>query len=292
MKVYIDGKFVDEDDACISIFDYGFLYGYGIFEDIRAYNGRIFRLNEHLDRLWLSAKCINLPISASKKEIEKLIIKTLLINNLLNSYIKLIITKGSADNSNIHSNKYIKDSSIIIITNFIKLYDDNVYENGVKISTSFARKQSRDLLTSNVKSLNQLDNVIVKENVFKNGFFETIILNKNGCVIGCSNNNIFFIKEGILYTPSKSEISIVGITRNIVIELAKNKLKISVKETRVSIYDIYMSDECFFTSTFSEIIPVIMVDSNQIANGNPGHITLKLIKEFKNFSNLTGTPII
>jgi branched-chain amino acid aminotransferase len=291
MKVYIDGNFVDEDDASISIFDYGFLYGYGIFEEIRAYNGRIFRLNEHLDRLWLSAKCINILLSVSKKEIEKLVIKTLLVNNLFTSYIKLIITKGS-DALDIHSNKYIKKPSIIIITNFIKLYDDSVYENGVKITTSFIRKQCCDLLTSNIKSLNQLDNAVIKENVLKNGFFETLIFDKNGCVVGCNNNNIFFIKDGILYTPSKSEISIIGITRNVIIELAKNKLKISVKEIRVSIYDIYISDECFITSTFSEIVPVVMVDSKQIANGIPGCITLKLIKEFKNFSNLTGTPII
>ncbi|MDR0956713.1 MAG: branched-chain-amino-acid transaminase [Endomicrobium sp.] len=290
MKVYIDGRLVDKENAKISVLDHGLLYGDGIFEGIRAYNGRVFRLKEHLERLWSSAKAINLAVPIQKKEIEKAIIKTLLANKLSEAYIRLIVTRGCGDLS-IDPKNCTMSPSLIIIASSVSLYPEEFYINGMEVITTCIRRIRQDSLSPNVKSLNYLNNILAKMQATKSGVMEAIMLNAEGYVVECTSDNIFLVKDDIVYTPSASDGALMGITRDTVIELAKNKLKIPVKEERISVYDVYTADECFLTGTAAEVIPVIAVDSRQILDGKPGKITLKLIEEFKSLTRLTGIPI-
>ncbi|MDR3125080.1 MAG: branched-chain-amino-acid transaminase [Endomicrobium sp.] len=290
MKVYLDGELVKREDAKISVFDHGLLYGDGIFEGIRAYNDRLFRLKEHLERLWASAKAINLAIPITRKEMEKAIIKTLLANKLSDAYIRLIVTRGCGD-LELDPNKHISTPSIIIITDNTSLYPKEVYEKGMEVTTVSTRRMTQDSLSPNIKSLNYLNNILAKMQAARNGVMEAIMLNSQGYVAECTSNNIFIIKNDSLLTPPAYEGALIGITREAIIELAKNKLRIPVKQERISLYDVYTADECFLTGTATEVIPVVSVDSRQIADAKPGSITLKLIKEFKNLVSLTGIPI-
>jgi branched-chain amino acid aminotransferase len=290
MKIYLDGKLVEKEDAKISVFDHGLLYGDGIFEGIRVYNGRVFRLKEHLNRLWSSAKAINIKIPIQQEDMEKAVIKTLLANKLCDAYIRLVVTRGSGD-LGLDPRKCIAPPSIIIITDSISLYPEELYEKGIDVITVSTRRIKQDSLSPNIKSLNYLNNILAKMEAIRSGGMEAIMLNAEGYVVECTGDNIFLIKAGVLYTPPGSEGALIGITRDAVIELAKNKLKIPVREERISIYNVYTSDECFLTGTAAEIIPVVSADSREIADGKPGKTTVKLIKEFKNLTRLTGTPI-
>ena len=290
MKIYLDGKLVEKEDAKISVFDHGFLYGDGIFEGIRAYNGRVFRLKEHLDRLWSSAKAINLTIPITKSEMEKAVIKTLLINKQTDAYIRLVITRGCGD-LGMDPKKCHMPPSVIIITDKISLYPDELYEKGGEVITASTRRTRPDSFSPNVKSLNYLNNIMAKMEATRAGVMEAIMLNSEGYVAECTGDNIFIVKNGILYTPPASEGALIGITRDAVIELGKNKLKIPVKEERLTIYNVYTADEAFLTGTAAEIIPVVCADSREIGDGKPGKITAKLIKEFKALTRLTGVPI-
>ncbi|MDR3071370.1 MAG: branched-chain-amino-acid transaminase [Endomicrobium sp.] len=288
MKIYLDGIFVEKEDAKISVFDHGLLYGDGVFEGIRAYNGRIFRLKEHLERLWSSAKAINLTISIGQKEMEKAVIKTLIVNKFLDAYIRLIVTRGSGS---LGLSPKGCVPSIIIIADHISLYPEESYDKGMEVVTVSTRKIRQDSLSPNIKSLNYLNNVLARMQAIKSGAMEAVMLNAEGYVVECSGDNIFLVKKGILYTPSSTDGALIGITRDAVMEIARNKLKLTVKEERISTYDVYTAAECFLTGTAAEIIPVIAVDSRQIADGKPGNITLELMKEFKNLTRSTGTPI-
>jgi branched-chain amino acid aminotransferase len=290
MKVYIDGQLVDKSDAKISVFDHGLLYGDGVFEGIRAYNGRVFRLNEHLDRLWASAKAINLTIPIVQKDMEKAVLKTFLANKLNDGYIRLIVTRGIGD-LGLDPKNCTEPPSIIIIVSDISLYPEELYEKGMEVVSVCIRRVKQDSLSPNIKSLNYLNNILAKMAATKSGVMEAIMLNAEGYVVECSGDNIFIVKDDILYTPSSSEGALIGITRDAVIELAKNKLKIPVKEERISLYSVYTADECFLTGTAAEIIPVVCVDGRSIDGGKPGKTTAKLIKEFKNLTRLTGTPV-
>jgi branched-chain amino acid aminotransferase len=289
MKVFFDGKLIEKKDAKVSVFDHGFLYGDGIFEGVRAYNGRVFRLKEHLERLWASAKAINLEIPIHKKEMEKALIKTLLANKLNDAYIRLIVTRGCGDLGLDPRNS--SKPSIIIITDKIKIYSEEFYEKGMEVVTVSTRRIRQDSLSPNIKSLNYLNNILAKMQALKSGVAEAIMLNAEGYVVECSADNIFIVKNEILYTPSGSEGALIGITRDAVIELAKNKSKIPVKEGRISLYDVYTADECFLTGTAAEVVPVVAVDSRTIGDGKPGKITSNLIKEFKSLARSSGTPI-
>jgi branched-chain amino acid aminotransferase len=289
MKIFFDGKLVEKKDAKVSVFDHGFLYGDGIFEGIRAYNGRVFRLKEHLERLWASAKAINLEIPIHKKEMEKALMKTLLANKLNDAYIRLIVTRGCGDLGLDPRNS--AKPSIIIIVDKIKIYPEEFYEKGMEVVTVSTRRIKQDSLSPNIKSLNYLNNILAKMQAVKSGVAEAIMLNAEGYVVECSADNIFIVKNEILYTPSGSEGALIGITRDAVIELAKNKSKIPVKEGRISLYDVYTADECFLTGTAAEVVPVVALDSRTIGDGKPGKITNKLIKEFKSLARSSGTPI-
>jgi branched-chain amino acid aminotransferase len=290
MKVYLDGELVKKEDAKISVFDHGLLYGDGIFEGIRAYNDRLFRLKEHLERLWASAKAINLSVPITRKEMEKAIIKTLLANKLSDAYIRLIVTRGCGD-LGLDPDRCTTPPSIIIITDNISLYPKELYEKGMEVVTVSTRRMTQDSLSPNIKSLNYLNNILAKMQATRNGVMEAVMLNSQGYVAECTGDNIFIVKNDILLTPPASEGALIGITRETIIEFAKNKLKIPVKEERISLYDVYTADECFLTGTVAEVIPIVSVDSRQIADAKPGAITVKLIKEFKSLVRLTGTPI-
>ncbi|MDR2457106.1 MAG: branched-chain-amino-acid transaminase [Clostridiales Family XIII bacterium] len=289
MKIFFDGKLVEKKDAKVSVFDHGFLYGDGIFEGIRAYNGRVFRLKEHLERLWASAKAINLEIPIHKKEMEKVLIKTLLANKLNDAYVRLIVTRGCGDLGLDPRNS--AKPSIIIIADEIKIYPEEFYDRGMEVVTVSTRRIRQDSLSPNIKSLNYLNNILAKMQAVKSGVAEAIMLNAEGYVVECSADNIFIVKNEILYTPSGSDGALIGITRDAVIELAKNKSKIPVKEGCLSLYDVHTADECFLTGTAAEVVPVVAVDSRTIGDGKPGKITNKLIKEFKSLARSSGTPI-
>ncbi|MCL1972025.1 MAG: branched-chain-amino-acid transaminase [Endomicrobia bacterium] len=290
MKIYLDGKLVSKEEAKVSVFDHGLLYGDGIFEGIRAYNGRVFRLKEHLDRLWDSAKAINLTIPITKNEMEKAIIKTLIANKLTEGYIRLVVTRGCGD-LGLDPRKCTEPPSIIIIADKISLYPEELYEKGGEIITAATRRIRPDALSPNVKSLNYLNNIMAKMEATRAGVMEAIMLNSEGYVAECTGDNIFIVKNGVLFTPPASEGALIGITRDAVIELSKNKLRVQVKEERVTTYNVYTADECFLTGTAAEVIPVIKTDSRVIGDGKPGKITAKLIKEFKSLTRLTGVPI-
>ncbi|MDR2772102.1 MAG: branched-chain-amino-acid transaminase [Elusimicrobiota bacterium] len=290
MKIYINGSLVSQEEAKLSVFDHGVLYGDGIFEGIRAYNSRVFRLTEHLDRLWDSAKAIDLTIPISKKEMERAVIDTVLANNLNDAYIRLIVTRGIGD-LGLDPRNCIAPPSIVIIADAIELYPQDMYEKGLEVITASTRRIRSDSLSPNIKSLNYLNNILAKMEAVKAGLVEAIMLNGNGYVVECTGDNIFIIKHGILKTPPVSAGALEGITRNAVIELAKNRFSIPVREELFTMYDVYTADECFLTGTAAEVIPVVCADSRQIADGKPGKTTAILIEGFKVLARSSGTPI-
>jgi len=289
MKIYLDGKFLEKQDAVVSVFDHGLLYGDGVFEGIRAYNGRVFRLGEHIDRLWDSAKAIALCIPMTKSEMEKIVLETLKINKLDDAYIRLVITRGTGD-LGLDPAKCPKPT-IFVIADKISLYPEELYTNGLEVITVATRRTTPDVLSPNIKSLNYLNNIMAKLEAKRAGVLEAIMLNSNGYVAECSGDNIFAIKNGIVTTPPAYAGALKGVTRNAAIELLRNKLKVEVNEDMLTTYDLYCADECYLTGTAAEVIPVVKIDGRIIGDGKPGKLTGKLIKEFKNLTRTTGVPI-
>jgi len=289
MKIYLDGKLVEKEEAKLSVFDHGLLYGDGVFEGIRAYNGRVFRLREHLDRLWNSARAIVLSVPITKKEMEAAIIETLSANKLRDAYIRVVVTRGTGDLGldPLKCNK----ATVFIIADKIKLYPEETYTHGLEVITATTRRNVPDALNPCIKSLNYLNNIMAKIEANRAGVAEAIMLNANGYVAECTGDNIFILKENMLITPPTWAGALEGITRGAVMELAKNKLKLLVKEDLFTTYQLYTADECFLTGTAAEVIPVVKIDGRTIGDGKPGKTTTKLIKEFKELTRLTGVPI-
>uniref|UniRef100_A0A7J2TKJ8 Branched-chain-amino-acid aminotransferase n=1 Tax=Archaeoglobus fulgidus TaxID=2234 RepID=A0A7J2TKJ8_ARCFL len=287
LLVYIDGEFVPEEEAKISIFDHGFLYGDGVFEGIRAYNGRVFRLREHLNRLYDSAKAINLQIPITKEEFERIIIETLRRNKLYDAYIRPIVTRGVGD-LGLDPRKCKKPTIIVIAKPWEKLYG-NLYERGLKAVTVAVRRNPYDALPPNIKSLNYLNNILAKIEANVKGGDEAIFLDKLGFISEGSGDNIFIVKNGVILTPPTIN-SLPGITREVVIEIVK-KLGIPFFERNLSLYDLYTADEVFVTGTAAEIAPIVEVDGRIIGDGKPGKITKKLIEEFEKVTQTEGVPI-
>jgi branched-chain amino acid aminotransferase len=221
---------------------------------------------------------------------QKALIKTLIANKQTEGYIRLIVTRGCGD-LGMDPKKCHGAPSVIIITDTISLYPKELYENGGEVITAATRRMRSDAFSPNVKSLNYLNNIMAKMEATRAGVMEALMLNSEGYVAECTGDNIFLVKNGVLYTPPASEGALIGITRDAVVELAKNKLKIPVREERLTMYNVYTADECFLTGTAAEVIPVVKADSREIGEGKPGKITVKLIKEFKNLTRLTGVPI-
>jgi branched-chain amino acid aminotransferase len=278
MKIYIDGEYYDRADARVSVFDHGLLYGDGVFEGIRIYSGMIFKLKEHIERLYQSAKAILLEIPMSKEEIEKIVLKTVRINEKKNGYIRLVVTRGDGllgiDPTTCNK------PTIIIIVDDIKLYPGEYYKNGIEIITASSRRIPSDCLDPRIKSLNYLNNIMAKLEAKQAGCLEAVMLNTEGFVTECTGDNIFTVKNNELFTPAPYHGALDGITMQTVIEIAQS-LGIKTHETTLTRYDLYNADESFMTGTGAEIIPVIKIDGRVIGNGKPGAITQRLIKRFR-----------
>jgi branched-chain amino acid aminotransferase len=278
MKVYIDREYYDRSDARLSVFDHGLLYGDGVFEGIRIYNGRVFKLKEHIERLYQSATAIFLKIPMKKEDMESAVLDTVRINEKENGYIRLIVTRGEGP-LGIDPTPCKKATIIIIVAN-IQLYPEEYYKNGIEIITASSRRIPSDCLDPRVKSLNYLNNIMAKLEARQAGCLEAVMLNREGVVAECTGDNIFIVKNNELFTPATYHGALDGITMKAVMEIAES-LYIKTYETTLTRYDLYNADECFMTGTGAEIIPVIKIDGRVIGDGKPGAITRKLINSFK-----------
>jgi branched-chain amino acid aminotransferase len=276
-KVYIDGKLYAKDDAKISVYDHGLLYGDGVFEGIRSYGGKVFRMQAHLDRLWFSAKAILLEIPMTKAQMARAIEDTLSANGIQDGYIRVIITRGTGS-LGLDPN-LCGEPKVIIITDSISLYPEELYRQGLEIVTVSVVRNHPAALSPRIKSLNYLNNILAKIEGQKAGCIEALMLNHKGEIAECSGDNIFLIRHGELLTPSMESGILEGITRDAVIELAR-AAGIPVREIPLTKHDVYIADECFLTGTAAEVIPVVKVDSRTIGDGRPGPITCDLIERF------------
>ncbi len=288
MKIYIDGELRDEADAKISVFDHGLLYGDGVFEGIRFYNGRVFKLEEHMDRLYDSAKAICLTIPMSQPDLTQALLDTVRANGERDGYIRLVVTRGVGD-LGLNPNLCPK-GSIIIISAKIKLYPEELYQKGLDIITCATRRVNSAAMSPAVKSLNYLNNIMAKIEALQANAAEALMLNDQGYIAECTADNFFVIKKGILYTPPVSAGNLRGITRGTVLDLAE-ELGIPIKETELTRYDAFVADECFLTGTGAEMVGVVKIDSRVIADGKPGPITQALLEKFRDLTRSTGTPI-
>src|SRR3954471_1404989 len=288
LTIFLDGKFVPESEAKVSVFDHGLLYGDGIFEGIRFYNGRVFRLDEHTDRLWDSARSICLDIPMSKEAMNEALLETVRRNNLRDGYIRQIVTRGVG---NLGLNPaQCSNPSIIIIATTIALYSEEAYRNGLTVVTCATRRTGAAQLNPAVKSLNYLNNVMARIEANLAGADEALMLNEAGNVAECTADNVFVIKKGRIFTPPISAGALRGITRSVVFEVAA-ELGLKITETDVTRHDVFIADECFLTGTAAEVIPVVKADGRQIGTGKPGAITLRAIERFREMTRATGTPI-
>ena len=288
MKIYIDGKFFNERDAKISVFDHGLLYGDGVFEGIRAYNGRVFKLKEHIDRLFCSAKAILLKIPMKHSEIVETVLETCRRNKLRNAYIRLLVTRGIGTLG--LNPKKCKNPSVIVIVGKIQLYPPEFYERGLEIITVPTVRNLHSALNPAVKSLNYLNNILAKIEANNGGCEEAIMLNSEGFVAECTGDNIFMAKGSKLATPPLAAGALYGITRGVVMDLAREN-GMTVAEDNLTRYDLFNADECFLTGTGAELIPVVKIDGRVVGTGRPGPITRKLVKKYHNLTKISGDPI-
>jgi len=286
MKVYINGKFYEKNEAKISVFDHGLLYGDGVFEGIRSYNRLVFKLKEHIDRLFESAQSIMLEIPLAKEQLIKAVISTLKENGLRDAYIRLLVTRGEGD-LGLDPRKCRGHTTIIIITDKIALYPEKFYKEGLKIITVPTVRNLPEALNPQIKSLNYLNNILAKIEAVNAGYDEAIMLDSLGYVAECTGDNIFIVKRQHLYTPPQCMGTLRGITRDTVLEIARTN-KIPVHEHVITRHEVYISDECFLTGTAAEIIPVVNVDGRVIGTGKPGKLTLSLMKKFRDLTKKEG----
>ena len=287
-KIWLDGGMVEEAEAKISVFDHGLLYGDGIFEGIRFYEGRVFRLEEHIDRFFLSAKAILLKMPWSHAEICAAILDTIRANGLTDGYIRLVMTRGTGD---LGLNPYLCPSpSMFVIASGITLYPAEFYENGLEVVTCSTRRPTPASLSPQVKSLNYLNNVMAKVEALKAGAKEGLMLNEQGYVAECTGDNVFVVKKGEVITPPVSDGSLDGITRQVIFDLC-DEIGIAIREASLTRYDLYTADEAFLTGTAAETIPMVKLDDREIGDGKPGPVSLKLIEAFRKLVRSEGTKI-
>ncbi|MEM3549618.1 MAG: branched-chain-amino-acid transaminase [Candidatus Bathyarchaeia archaeon] len=275
--VYIDGEFYPKSQAKISVYDHGLLYGDGVFEGIRVYNGVVFKLKEHVDRLYRSAHAIMLQIPLTKDEMIKAVLEALRRNNLKDAYIRLLVTRGVGD-LGLDPRKCPKPT-VIIITDKIAIYRTDVKEKGITTVISWVRRNPVDTTTHEIKSLNYLNSVLAKIEANINGVDDAICVDKNGFISEGSGENVFIVKNGKIYTPPSSTGALQGITAAVVTRLAK-KLGYEVIEKNITPFELFVADEVFLTGTAAEIAPVREVNRRQIGDGKPGPITRRLLEEF------------
>ncbi len=278
LKIFLDGQFVIEEDAKISVFDHGLLYGDGVFEGIRSYNRCVFRLKQHIDRLYQSAEAIRMKIPMSKDEFQNKILETLKINNLDDAYIRAVVTRGKGDLG--LDPRKCPMPTIFIITDKIVLYPEDFYKNGLEINIAKTRRNHPTSLNPQIKSLNYLNNILAKIEAIDEGLQEALMLSVDGDVVECTGDNIFLVKNGKLLTPHYNLGCLEGITHAAVIELAEKRGISSIFET-MKPKELFDADECFLTGTAAEIIPVVNIDKKVIGSGKPGEITLALLEEFR-----------
>ncbi len=288
MKVYIDGKFYDEKNAKISVFDHGLLYGDGVFEGIRAYHGRVFKLREHIDRLFDSAKAIMLKVPMTSKALREAVVATCRRNRIRDGYIRLVVTRGTGT-LGLDPDR-CKKGSVIIIAGRIQLYPKELYEKGMALITVPTTRNFANAINPAIKSLNYLNNILAKIEAKIGGCEEAIMLNPEGFVAECTGDNVFIVQGGQLLTPPLSAGALRGITRGAVLDLAREQC-IEASEPALSRYDLYCADECFITGTAAEIVPVVKIDGRVIGNGRPGKLTRRFIQAYHALTEASGEPI-
>ena len=289
LQIYIDGKFVPEEEARVSVFDHGLLYGDGIFEGIRVYNRRVFMLDAHLKRLYNGAKVIRLQIPVGAEVLKAKICEAVKVNGISDGYVRLVVTRGKGDLG--LSPSKCADPNIIIIASTIKIYPDEVYQKGLKLVTVSTRRNNPDSLSPQIKSLNYLNHILAHLEVLHAGADEGLVLNDNGFVTECVVDNFFVVLDGAVITPPTNSGALNGITRLVVFQLC-GELGIDIREEQLSLVECYTADECFLTGTAAEIAPVTHIDDRPIGvDGTPGEVTMKLMEAFKEFRKNHGTLI-
>jgi branched-chain amino acid aminotransferase len=288
MKIFIDGKYYSERDAKVSVFDHGLLYGDGVFEGIRAYHGRVFKLKEHIDRLFCSAKAILLELPMSHTQFMKTTVETCRKNSLRDGYIRLVVTRGVGTLG--LNPRSCKRPSVIIIADKIQLYPPELYQRGMEIVTVPTTRNLHSALNAAIKSLNYLNNILAKIEANNAGVEEAVMLNAEGFVAECTGDNLFIVKNRALFTPPLSAGALYGITRQTVIELAE-EAGLKVSEPNLTRYDLFNADECFLTGTGAELIPVVKIDGRVIGTGKPGPITRRLEEDYHALTKVSGEPI-
>jgi branched-chain amino acid aminotransferase len=278
MAVYVDGKIVPKDEALVSVFDHGFLYGDGIFEGIRVYEGNVFRLKQHIDRLYESAQTIMLEIPMTHAEVTQATLDTVAASGMQDAYIRLVISRGVGD-LGIDPTKCAKPT-VVIIVDTISLYPEEFYRKGIPLITSSVPRVPGVCVDPRIKSLNYLNNILAKIEAKNAGVPEALMLNVKGRVAECTADNIFIVKDGGLKTPNLMEGALGGITRETVLELAAKK-GLPTRETILGLHDLFNADECFLTGTGAEIVPVVAINGRQIGNGKPGRVTQDLLADYR-----------
>jgi len=286
--IYMNGAFVPRDEAKVSVFDHGFLYGDGVFEGIRVYDGVVFRLRDHIKRLYDSAKSILLDIPMTPEEMEAAVVATVRKNGLRDAYIRLIVSRGVGDLG--LDPRTCTRPQVVIIVSQIRLWPKELYERGIRVVTVPTRRNTPDALNPKIKSLNYLNNVLVKIEANLAGVAEALMINQDGYVAEGSGDNVFIVRRGVLFTPPGYVGALEGITRQVVMELAQD-LGYTVKEEPFTRHDVYVADEVFLTGTAAEIIAVVEVDGRTIGNGMPGPITRRLTEAFRQRVRVDGTPV-
>jgi branched-chain amino acid aminotransferase len=288
MTIYLDGKFVSEEEAKVSVFDHGLLYGDGVFEGIRLYGGKIFRLDQHLDRLFASAKAIMLQVPMTRQQLVEACCQTCARNQLRDGYIRLVVTRGVGYLG--LSPFKCKNPTVFIIASTIELYPEEIYRKGLNLITAGTVRTSPAAVSPSIKSLNYLNNILAKIEAINAGTVEALMLNSEGYLAECTGDNIFIVRGGRLETPPVSAGALKGITRGVLFELAA-RMGIEARECNLTRYDAMTAEECFLTGTAAEIVPVASLDGRPIGTGKPGTLTLQLTSEFRKLTDSEGTPV-
>ena len=288
MNIYVDGKFFREREAKVSVLDHGLLYGDGVFEGIRAYNSRVFKLKEHIDRLFYSAKSILLTIPVTREEMVAAVLLTCRRNKIRDGYIRLVVTRG-VGTLGLNPNR-CKNPTVIIIAGKIQLYPPELYQKGMGIVTVPTVRNLHSALNPAIKSLNYLNNILAKIEANHAGCEEAVMLNAEGFVSECTGDNLFIIKQGQLMTPPLSAGALYGITRRVVMEIAEES-GLKVSEPNLTRYDLFNADECFLTGTGAELVPVVKIDGRVIGDGRPGPHTSRLVAQYQALTKASGEPI-
>ena len=282
LKIYINGEWLEKENAKISVFDHGLLYGDGVFEGMRTYNGKVFRLRQHLQRLVESGRAIGLEMPMSADEFEKAIYETMKVNGLEEAYVRLVVTRGIGDLG--LDPESCGTPEVILITGKLALYPPELYENGLAVIIAKTRRNLAAALNPRLKSLNYLNNILAKREATAAGLKEALMLNADGFVAEATGENIFIVKDGVLETPPTDAGILVGITRQAVMELAE-KNGIPVRERRLKPDDIYTAEECFLTGSAAEMAPIVQVDGRPIGTGKPGPVMKKLLQAFRELAS-------